>query len=200
MTLGKLFEKYGHAEVFAVEDSILKPYHENNWGELAHDEVEKKLRDIGEFIPRYRAEIDRSYRQIIPYCVILCNEKIFATRRLDGDERLVGKYSIGIGGHIEKKDGEGQNIIRQGLYRELNEELLIGAQVKNLEILGYIYMNESSVDSVHYGIAYGIHLDSFDVEVKEKDVLEGQWYTKSELNAIKEYLENWSLYCLEHFL
>ncbi len=61
-------------------------------------------------------------------------------------------------------------------------------------------MNESSVDSVHYGIAYGIHLDSFDVEVKEKDVLEGQWYTKSELNAIKEYLENWSLYCLEHFL
>ena len=31
MTLGKLFEKYGHVEVFSVEDSMLKSYHDKGW-------------------------------------------------------------------------------------------------------------------------------------------------------------------------
>ncbi len=200
MTLEKLFEKYGHVEVFSVEDSMLKSYHDKGWEGLSYEEVEKTLWDMGEFIPRYRAEIDRGYRQVIPYCVLMCQDKIFATRRLDGDARLVGKYSIGIGGHIEKEDGKGASLIRQGLRRELDEEVDIGAQVEALEILGYIYMDESPVDSVHYGIAYGMHLDNFDVEVKEKDTLEGRWYTKPELNAFKDDLEDWSLYCIEHLL
>src|SRR5690606_39710438 len=46
--------------------------------------------------------------------------------------------------------------------------------------------------SVHYGIAYGMHLDNFDVEVKEKDTLEGRWYTKPELNAFKRSEEHTS--------
>ncbi len=200
MTLGKLFEKYGHVEVFAVEDSMLKAYHDDNWTGLSHKEVEEKLWEMGEFVPRYRAELDMGYRQIIPYCLLMCEDKIFTTKRLKGDERLVGKYSIGIGGHIEKKDGEGPSLIRAALHRELDEEVYIGANIEKVEILGYIYMDESPVDSVHYGLAYGIHLDDFDVEVKEKDTLEGSWHTKDELMDLKENLEDWSLYCIEHFL
>lgn len=200
MTLGELFDKYGHVEVFAVEDGILKEQYGNNWNNLSHEEIEKTFQDIGEFLPRYRAELDKSYRQIIPYCVIMCEDKIFTTQRLKGDERLVGKYSIGIGGHIEKVDAQGDAIIRDALYRELEEEVYIDSNITDIEILGHIYMDDSPVDSVHYGLAYGITLDGFDVKVKEIDILEGNWYTRDELMDIRESLEDWSIYCIENFI
>lgn len=200
MTLSKLFEKYGHVEVFAVEDGILKEHYGNNWNNLSHEEIERTLQEIGEFLPRYRAELDKSYRQIIPYCVIMCEDKIFTTQRLKGDERLVGKYSIGIGGHIEKVDAQGDAIIRDALHRELDEEVDIGSNIEDIEILGHICIDDSSVDSVHYGLAYRITLDGFDVKVKETDTLEGSWQTRDELMALKDNLEDWSVYCLENFI
>ena len=200
MALEELFKKYGHVEVFAVEDSILRDYYENNWNNIPSEEVEKTIQEIGEFVPRYRAELDRGYRQIIPYCMLTCEDKIFTTRRLGGDQRLVGKLSIGIGGHIERVDAKSMNLIRDALHRELDEEVDIGSNIVDIQMLGHIYMDKSPVDSVHYGLAYSVKLDGLDVKVKETEVLEGSWYTKDELMGLKEDLEDWSLYCLENFI
>src|SRR3989344_7918816 len=56
-------------------------------------------------------EIDPSYKQPIAYCAIVNpeSEKVFAYIRSKRDEhygekRLQGKLSVGIGGHIEKRD------------------------------------------------------------------------------------------------
>lgn len=200
MNLKELFEKYGHVEVFAVEDNVIKSYHQNGCDGVSTKEIERHLCDVGEFIPRYRAELDREYRQIIPYCMIICEDKIFTTRRLKGDERLVGKYSIGIGGHIEKEDREGDSLIRNALYRELDEEVYMKSEIDKIELLGCIYMNDTPVDSVHYGLAYGIYVDGFDVKVKEVDTLEGSWHTRDELLRLRDNLEKWSIYCIEELL
>lgn len=200
MTIEKLFNKYGHVEVFAVQNNALEEYHENGWREMPGSDIEKTIQRLGEFIPRYRAEIDRNFRQIIPYCIIKSEGKIFTTERLAGDERLIGKLSIGIGGHIEKADARGSSIIKDALYRELDEEVEIGGNIINIEMLGCICMDDSPVDRVHYGLAYSIVLDRARVDVKETQTLKGDWYTKEGLLRARDRLEDWSVYCVENFL
>lgn len=199
MPLRELFEKYGHVEVFAVEDGILQSYHENRFEDMTDRGIERELQRIGEFIPRYRAEIDTSYRQIIPYCMLIHGDKIFTTRRLDGDKRLLGKLSIGIGGHIERVDAAGKDFIGDALRRELDEEVDIGSNILDIRLVGNIYLDSSPVDSVHYGLVYEVLLDGLDVDVKETETLEGKWLTEPELMENREALEGWSLYCLENF-
>ena len=52
------------------------------------------------FAPRSSAETDPSLKQIIPYALIVANGKLLRYRRgkSSGEQRLVAKGSIGIGG------------------------------------------------------------------------------------------------------
>lgn len=56
--------------------------------------------------PRLRceAELDPGFKQIIPYLILEHNPtgRVFAMTRVDGDERLRGRISLGLGGHIDK--------------------------------------------------------------------------------------------------
>ena len=71
-----------------------------------------------EFMPRAEAEERPDYKQIIPYVILLQGDKVFVTRRLNkgGEARLHGRISIGIGGHINPVDEEG-NLLMRGLWR-----------------------------------------------------------------------------------
>src|SRR6266498_2392374 len=74
--------------------------------------------DIGRYLPvvtspsqtlylnRRDAEQDRRYKQLIPYVLILCNDRILRYRRGKGGQeaRLHGLFSVGIGGHIADED------------------------------------------------------------------------------------------------
>src|SRR6266542_3946898 len=74
--------------------------------------------DVEKYLPvvtaianlRYRnrsdAEQDKRYKQLIPYVLIFCNDKILRYRRGKGGQetRLHGLYSVGIGGHIADED------------------------------------------------------------------------------------------------
>src|SRR6185437_9107757 len=55
---------------------------------------------------RSEAELDRRYKQLIPYVLIICNGKILRYRRGKGgsEKRLHGFYSVGVGGHISEED------------------------------------------------------------------------------------------------
>ena len=55
---------------------------------------------------RREAEQDRGYKQLIPYVMIICKERILRYQRGKGGEetRLHGLYSIGVGGHISEED------------------------------------------------------------------------------------------------
>ena len=54
------------------------------------------------FLPRPEAEINSAYKQIIPYALIAFQNKVvyYVRGKKAGEQRLVAKGSIGIGGHM----------------------------------------------------------------------------------------------------
>jgi predicted NUDIX family phosphoesterase len=58
------------------------------------------------FLARGQAENDPSYKQIIPYALIAHGETVlhYVRGKKAGEQRLVAKGSIGIGGHMNDSD------------------------------------------------------------------------------------------------
>src|SRR5437899_8034902 len=79
------------------------------------------------YLNRSDAEHDRGYKQLIPYVLLVCNDRLLRYRRGRGGEetRLHGLYSVGIGGHISDEDHSlfSQDVgYLDGMRRELKEE------------------------------------------------------------------------------
>ena len=58
------------------------------------------------FLPRAQAENDPTHKQIIPYAIIAHNDTVlhYVRGKKAGEQRLVAKGSIGIGGHMNDSD------------------------------------------------------------------------------------------------
>ncbi|WJZ23534.1 nudix hydrolase [Listeria phage LIS04] len=146
------------------------------------------------------AEVNTSYKQPIPYAVIQCGSEVFTYRRLSGggESRLHDKLSIGVGGHMNELVSEGSSFseeISENLKRELEEELVIDLSTATITPIGIINDDSDDVSVVHLGILYTIEVPSpAEVDVREKDQLEGTWYSIEELKSksIYDRLESWS--------
>src|ERR1044071_1846531 len=81
------------------------------------------------YLNRSEAEHDKRYKQLIPYVLLICNDKILRYRRGKGggETRLHGLYSVGIGGHISEEDHQlfSNDPYREGMRRELMEEVAV---------------------------------------------------------------------------
>ena len=79
------------------------------------------------FVARSLAETDPSLKQIIPYALIVSAGQILRYRRgkSSGEQRLVAKYSIGIGGHMNDQD--------EGLFALDHQAYLAGVQREIVE-------------------------------------------------------------------
>ena len=173
-------------DVLVVKTEKLKDYIHGRVG-LLTDKREAMLDIIiheHEFIPRPAAEEDPSYRQIIPYVVLLQEGRVFTTRRLNkgGEARLHGKISVGIGGHINPVDElDPERVLMRGLERELHEEVAI-EMMGELVPQGVINDDTNSVGSVHLGLCFTMEVAG-NVSVNETDKLTGAWMTPEELSA-----------------
>src|SRR6266516_1031923 len=80
------------------------------------------------YLNRSDAEQDKRYKQLIPYVLIICDGRILRYQRGRGGQetRLHGLYSVGIGGHISEEDQELFSTYKEGMRRELMEEVDIG--------------------------------------------------------------------------
>src|SRR6266536_74572 len=82
------------------------------------------------YLNRGQAELDKRYKQLIPYVLVICQDRILRYRRGKGGQetRLHGLYSVGVGGHISEEDhglfskGPGYH---EGMRRELMEEVAV---------------------------------------------------------------------------
>ncbi len=150
--------------------------------------------DLGTYRPRDEVEEDPTWKQIIPYAMVMHDEKILTLIRLStqGEARLHGKMSIGIGGHINpEKDGPGYRL-EKGLRRELEEELHYDDSVcAEPQLLGFINDDSNAVGSVHFGVAIQIQV-SRPLEIRETDRMEGQWWSRAVLQKQTDRLESWS--------
>lgn len=149
------------------------------------------------------AEENPAFKQPIPYCIIQrrfgSEKEVFLYKRLSGggETRLHDKLSIGAGGHMnDNPDIKGfSDILKDNLDRELEEELDIKSELRQLNFLGIINDDENEVGKVHVGLLVILLVDEdATVDVRETDQLEGEWIKVDKLLEEETFskLESWS--------
>ncbi|PKO88417.1 MAG: hypothetical protein CVU16_13985 [Betaproteobacteria bacterium HGW-Betaproteobacteria-10] len=109
---------------------------------------------------RERAEIeqDESFLQLIPYVVLRNNAgELWCYARSGGDARLDGRWSCGVGGHVEAIDGAAElsQTLAHTARREMLEELGIASDtLPILKACALIYESHSAIGRVHLGVLY----------------------------------------------
>ena len=156
------------------------------------------------FLPRAQAEKDPVYKQIIPYVLVAFENSVlhYVRGKKAGEQRLVAKGSIGIGGHMsEEKDKflwhtTDEQAYRAGVEREVNEEIKIGTPFED-RIVGLLNDDATEVGRVHLGIVHVFKLAEPKVEKREAMITGLTFLTKEELMARRESLESWSQICVD---
>jgi len=154
------------------------------------------------FLPRPEAEINPAYKQIIPYALIAFENKVayYVRGKKAGEQRLVAKGSIGIGGHMNETDESlfalDDQAYRTGVEREVNEEIKIDAQFED-RIVALLNDDTTEVGRVHLGIVHIFHLAEQTVEKREAMITNLSFLTRAELVARRESLESWSQICVD---
>ena len=134
-------------------------------------------------------EQDPSFKQIIPYLVLRDGSRYFLMQRTNagGDPRLHGRYSIGVGGHLNPGDGG----LLGGLRREWDEELVTGF-VPPFRLVALLNDDTTAVGSVHLGAVYLADAAGRPVSIRETDKLTGGFVEPGAVTAVRDRLETWS--------
>ncbi len=149
---------------------------------------------------RSEAELDKRYKQLIPYVLILCNGGILRYRRGRGGQetRLHGLFSVGIGGHISEEDHglfSSAGGYQDGMRRELSEEV----DLKEFKEAAVAVINDDSteVGQVHFGVVHVTHVADESIAGRRSGILAPEFVPVRE--AVKDLAgyESWSRFCLE---
>jgi predicted NUDIX family phosphoesterase len=153
------------------------------------------------YLNRSEAELDKRYKQLIPYVLILCRDKILRYRRGKGGQetRLHGLFSVGVGGHISEEDhglfssGLGYH---EGMRRELLEEVAID-EVKEAAV-AVINDDSTEVGFVHFGIVHVMQVNDETLVGRRSGIVAPEFVPVSQALQDLSGYESWSRYCLEH--
>src|SRR5438552_7633093 len=154
------------------------------------------------FLQRAEAEMNLAYKQIIPYALIAFGNRLvyYVRGKKAGEQRLVAKGSIGIGGHMNETDESlfalNEQAYRAGVEREVNEEIKIDTQFED-RIIALLNDDTTEVGRVHLGIVHVFDLAQQKVEKREAMITNLAFLTKAELMARRESLESWSQICVD---
>lgn len=151
------------------------------------------------FRARGEVEQDPSWKQIIPYLVIRSGDGVFLFQRTSsgGEARLYGRHSIGVGGHINRADVEGEgDPVRAGLRRELEEELEINTPW-TARLIGVLNDDLEPVGQVHFGLVFLVETNTPDVRVREAHALCGGFVPAASLAEYAPRMESWSRLIVE---
>ena len=158
-------------------------------------EFEALVAREGRFEPRAAMEVDRRWKQVIPYLVLRDGERYFLMRRMKagGDARLHDRWSIGVGGHLNPGDGD----LAGGLRREWREELVANFE-PDFQLVGLLNDDSTDVGSVHVGAVYVADAAGRSVAIRETDKLSGSFAEPGAVAATIDRMETWSALTFEH--
>jgi predicted NUDIX family phosphoesterase len=154
------------------------------------------------FLPRAQAENDPTHKQIIPYALIVHDDRVlhYVRGKKAGEQRLVAKGSIGIGGHMNDTDESlfafDENAYRAGVEREVNEEIDIQATFED-RVVALLNDDTTEVGRVHLGIVHIFRLAEPKVQKREAMITNLSFLTRDELLARRDNLETWSQLCVD---
>jgi predicted NUDIX family phosphoesterase len=154
-------------------------------------------------MPRAEVEDNPEFLQVIPYsCVFGWSPRILVYRRTKkgNESRLHGKLSIGVGGHINPVDNQGEQIFKIAALREVNEEFLFlgipsrASDIMDFTLLGFLHRTDTPVNSVHFGLVYSFAAPSDVAMPLSHDCEVIGWLSVEELMKpeLFENLEDWS--------
>jgi len=154
------------------------------------------------FVPRPEAQINPAFKQIIPYALIAFQNRVayYVRGKKAGEQRLVAKGSIGIGGHMNETDESlfalDEQAYRVGVEREVNEEIKIDSPFEG-RIVALLNDDTTEVGRVHLGIIHVFKLAEPKVQKREAMITELTFLPREELLARRETMETWSQICLD---
>src|SRR5437588_12938946 len=154
------------------------------------------------FLSRPKAEIDPTHKQIIPYVLLAYGNTVlhYVRGKKAGEQRLVAKGSIGIGGHMNESDESlfalDEAAYRAGVEREVGEEISINTKFED-RIVALLNDDSTEVGQVHLGIVHVFKLAEAKVEKREAMITNVAFLDKKELLTRRDSLETWSQICLD---
>ncbi|MCA1658215.1 MAG: hypothetical protein LC627_02830 [Verrucomicrobiaceae bacterium] len=154
------------------------------------------------FLPRALAENDPTHKQIVPYAIIAHGDKVlhYVRGKKAGEQRLVAKGSIGIGGHMNDSDESlfalDEAAYRAGVEREVAEEIRIDSLYED-KVVALLNDDTTEVGRVHLGIVHVFRLAEPKVQKREAMITAVGFVTKDELLARRDSLETWSQLCVD---
>ncbi len=159
------------------------------------------------FKPRSQLESDPSFKQLISYTLFISGRRIFVMKRLNaqGEKRLRGLLSVGVGGHMNPVEGipwpgkrrvaDVKNLVGLNTVREIKEEVVLAGNPP-LRIVGFLNDDENEVGRVHLGVVSVVHLASPLLAVRETDKMIGTWVELLDLGGLGAF-ETWSSLVLQ---
>lgn len=154
------------------------------------------------FLPRAQAENDPTHKQIIPYALIAHGDRVlnYVRGKKVGEQRLVSKGSIGIGGHMNDTDETlfawDEQAYRAGVEREVSEEIKIDSPFED-RIVALLNDDTIEVGRVHLGVVHVFRLAEPKVEKREAMITNLGFLSRTELMARRDTLETWSQICVD---
>src|SRR5437773_773836 len=154
------------------------------------------------FLRRDQAEKDPTHKQIIPYVLLTHGDKVlhYVRGKKAGEQRLVAKGSIRIGGHMNESDETlfalDEAAYRAGVEREVGEEIAINTKFDD-RIAALLNDDKTEVGQVHLGVVHVFKLAEPNVEKREAMITKIEFLDINKLMARRDSLDTWSQICLD---
>ena len=153
------------------------------------------------YLNRSDAEQDKRFKQLIPYVLILCRDRILRYRRGKGGQetRLHGLFSVGIGGHISEEDHglfSKQLGYYEGMRRELKEEVEI--EGANEAAVAVINDDSTEVGCVHFGVVHVVRVPNEEIVGRRSGILAPEFAPIADATRDLSTYESWSRLCMEN--
>jgi len=153
------------------------------------------------YLNRSEAEQDRRYKQLIPYALIICGDKIlrYQRGRRGGETRLHGLFSVGVGGHISEEDS-GLFASGIGYHDAMKRELMEEVEIDAAKEAAVAVINDDSTDVgfVHLGIVHVVYVPDESVANRRSGIVSPEFIPVSEAMKDPAAYESWSRFCMEH--
>ncbi len=188
----EVFNEVGRFEGFSKEAS--KFLTSNRWLDSLH------------YVDRAWAETTERVKQLISYDMIEQENKYFVYQRTPkgGEDRLHGKYSLGIGGHSNPSSPDlglpPATMFEFERWRELQEEIGLTTTFPS-ELLGCIYDGSNAVGRVHFGICHKVKLPAgLDIKCTDEALSKGDFWTVDVIKHHRDWFETWSQILIDNVL
>ena len=180
-----------------TKEAITDNFSLNN---LPNEHIHFMNREVVDKIP----EVGKMFPQIIPVIAVKKDNKYLTYARNGTEDRLHGKRSMTVGGHIDITDTIGSNYydyratIALAAMRELYEETGFNKAFTYDEFTQVIWIPDGDeVSQVHIGLVSIVEIESDKTTTPNEELVDVQWLTKEELIRDISNYELWSQHLIQ---